>query len=78
MSDLISRKDVIEEYIVSFGLTIEDIERIPAIDAEPVKHGYWIVDEDGNIECSVCGNSGVGDNFCERCGAKMDEVGVGM
>ena len=37
-------------------------------------HGRWIVDEDGNIECSVCGHHGVGDLYCERCGAQMDEV----
>lgn len=46
----------------------------PLVETIEPKHGHWIVDEDGNIECSVCGNSGVGDNFCERCGAKMDEV----
>lgn len=46
------------------------------IDSElvPVKHGHWKVDEDGNIECSECGHQGVGDNYCERCGAKMDNV----
>ena len=43
------------------------------VDAELVRHGHWIVDEDGNIKCSECGHSGVGDNYCERCGAKMDE-----
>lgn len=39
-----------------------------------VRHGHWIVDEDGNIKCSECGYHGVGDNYCERCGVKMDEV----
>lgn len=41
---------------------------------EPIRHGKWIVDEDGNIECSECGCHGIGDNYCERCGAKMDGV----
>ncbi len=36
-------------------------------------HGKWIVDEDGNLECSICGHHGVGDLYCERCGAKMDK-----
>ena len=36
-------------------------------------HGRWVVDEDGNIECSVCGHHGVGDLYCERCGAQMDK-----
>ena len=42
------------------------------VDAEPVKHGHWVVDEDGNIKCSECGCHGIGDNYCERCGAKME------
>ena len=41
---------------------------------EIVRHGYWIVDEDGNIKCSECGHRGVGDNYCENCGAKMEET----
>lgn len=48
------------------------INDAPTVD--PVKHGRWMVDEDGNIKCSECGHRGVGDNYCERCGAKMDEV----
>lgn len=59
MSDLIRREDVIEEYIVSFGLTIEDIERIPAVDAESRKHGRWthVSDSEPYDEyvCSICG-----------------------
>lgn len=52
----------------------EAIERVPVADAVFMRHGHWIVDEDGNIKCSECGHRGVGDNYCERCGAKMDEV----
>ena len=37
------------------------------------RKGHWVVDEDGNIECSECGHSGVGDYYCERCGADMRE-----
>lgn len=49
------------------------VDEMPTV--EPIKHGHWIVDEDGNIKCSECGHCGVGgDNYCERCGAKMDEV----
>ena len=39
--------------------------------AEERKKGHWVVDEDGNIECSECGHRGVGDNYCEHCGADM-------
>lgn len=49
---------------------LEDAEA-PTIDAEPVRRGRWIVDEDGNVKCSVCGNGSSNDNFCEHCGAKM-------
>ncbi len=35
------------------------------------KRGEWISDEDGNIYCSVCGRTGVGESFCEHCGANM-------
>ena len=35
------------------------------------KKGRWISDEDGNIYCSVCGRTGVGESFCEHCGANM-------
>ena len=67
----------------------EALDRIPAIEVEPLKRGNeinendllvvrntpktgkWLVDEDGNVECSICGHHGVGDAFCERCGARM-------
>lgn len=86
MGNLISREDVIEEYIVNFGLTIEDIERIPAVDAEPRKHGKWIdmqypLAGHTFISCSECGERLDIDssyksiiNYCPNCGSKMDEV----
>lgn len=78
MVDLIDRQELISwlskdplfPQVESFGLT-SVIKSRPRIDAEPVRHGRWIVDEDGNIKCSECGHHGVGDNYCERCGAKM-------
>lgn len=44
---------------------------IQALKAEPVKHAYVIVDEDGNMECSNCGSSNCFDNYCGTCGAKL-------
>ena len=41
------------------------IANAPTVEAEPVRHGHWVVDEDGNIKCSECGYHGVGDNYCE-------------
>ena len=60
-------------------------ERIDAMPAIEQKHGHWIVeDEDFNAyRCSNCNevwciNDGTpeenGMNYCQRCGAKMNEV----
>lgn len=54
------------------AMIVDLVDEQPTVDAETVKHGHWMVDEDGNITCSECGHHGVGDNYCERCGAKMD------
>lgn len=50
-----------------------DVADAPAADVRENIHGMWIIDEDGNIECNVCGHHGVGDLYCERCGTRMDE-----
>ena len=49
---------------------ISDIKDLPSAQPER-KKGRWISDEDGNIYCSVCGRTGVGESFCEHCGANM-------
>lgn len=70
MSDLIYREDVIEEYIVNFGLTIEDIERIPAIDIQPVKHGHW---ERHNIYHGDDVSGSIDPNWrCSECGGQAN------
>ena len=45
--------------------------KIPTADVVEVVYGEWISDDDGNIICSVCGRNGVGELFCEHCGADM-------
>ena len=52
-----------------------DVFDAPTVETKFVRHGHWEVDDDGNVKCSECGYSGVGDNYCERCGAKMDGKG---
>ena len=45
-------------------------------DVKPItdrKKGHWVSDENGDIKCSECGRLGVGDNYCEHCGADMRE-----
>ena len=58
----------------------------PTIDAEPVRHGEWILNpcnlyNDATWVCSVCGNEWVlidgtpldnQMNYCPKCGARMD------
>lgn len=60
----------------------EALDRVPTIDAEPVRHGKWEIHEAFgymDMTCSVCGwlyeyNFGLERewNFCSHCGAKMD------
>ena len=55
------------------------IDNAPTIDATPSLHGQWIAIRDrwGDLigqQCSACGRSVKkdGENFCPRCGLKMD------
>ena len=64
-------------------VTLEDFDRQPTIDAEPVRHGRLInVGTDEWYarfgDCSICGESNHADaKYCQWCGAKMDgESGV--
>ena len=63
-----------------------ELEKVPTVDAAPVKHGRWMKmtgmmppEYVGHYECSVCQWHGSHHNatereyrFCPRCGAKMD------
>lgn len=56
---------------------LKDIDRIPTVDAEPVRHGKWIKFHDNGIAyqtCSECNYDmkvGGADSWCPACGAKM-------
>lgn len=67
-----------------FDEILSIIKKIPAVDVEKVKHGYWKVVSDISDcvdgECSICGYTDVFDesgfyNYCPECGAKMDKKG---
>lgn len=47
---------------------------IEALQADPVKHGEWEIDEYGIPHCPFCYaiNNTVYKSFCPNCGAKMD------
>ena len=63
--------------------TLKDPDRVPTIEAEPVKHGEWAMDYDcGAIVyvCSLCGEHYWTEyehdkkpNYCPHCGAHMKE-----
>ena len=95
MNDLISREaagKVVNAYDYR-GFTVEqvktitdgcaeEISRLPAVDAVPVRHGKWIKHDydcgETEWECSACGEtewraSASWMKFCMYCGAKMDE-----
>ena len=66
---------------IQWAETIEDaikeILAAPTIEAEPVKTGRWIEDDDLTLpsHCSVCGEYAlewVETRYCPNCGAKME------
>lgn len=92
MNDLISREAALKAvnaydyrgFTVEQVKTItdgcaEEISRLAAVDAVPVRHGKWVYHDDDVMpwnSCSLCGCSAFdlhGANYCPNCGARMDE-----
>lgn len=79
MGDLISRNALIERYGEPCHSFLDVIETMPAIDAEPVRHGRWRHLGGDEWRCTMCGEvihtEGTGkpeDKYCRECGARMD------
>lgn len=81
--DLISRKSLLERYGEPCHSFRDVIETMPAIDAEPVRHGRWIqvITVPSYHYCSYCKsihkmtmscNKYVLLKYCPKCGARMD------
>ena len=61
--------------------TVDDLRCAPIVDAVPVAHSYWMLEDDEEepnamykvVVCAHCGKMG-GHNFkyCPNCGSKMD------
>lgn len=56
---------------------LDVIENAPTVDAESVRHGYWIENDNGTYSCSEC-HSWIPNEqhyyarYCLYCGARMD------
>ena len=84
MDDLISRAAAIDAvyYKPSYKMAIEVLKKVPAVDAVPVVHAYWIDCSDYNDgtvcrKCSACNDMQIHynkyyPNYCPECGARMD------
>ena len=66
--------------IVLPHIALEELERIPAADVQPARHGLWNYHDSFALECSNCGwinyhNMGVPNafNYCPNCGCAMRE-----
>ena len=58
------------------------IANAPTIEAEPVRHGRWVLvgadkrGRGGVFNCTACNACRpIKSNYCPNCGAKMDEGG---
>ena len=89
MAEYIEREAIRDALYDADAITMNGVKilnQFPSSDVEPVKRGRWIMGTDenglqtGHRECSRCGEIvkygyslyGV-HNFCNYCGAKMDE-----
>lgn len=69
-----------------YFVTVEEINKMPTVDAVPVVHGEWVekwrfkpngtpYHKIGDMECSVCHSDMLGryySRYCPHCGARMD------
>lgn len=80
MDDLISREAALKAvnaydyrgFTVELVKTITDgcaieLKKLPAVDAEPVRHGKWVFDKNAN-------NWGIGGYVCSECQAINDNL----
>ncbi len=89
MSDYISRDEIFSVWRsmpkpASISSLTDAINRTPAADVEPVRHGRWMHEEtEGGFHIWSCSRCGRGMNgnpkgtnlYCYHCGSKMDLEG---
>lgn len=59
---------------------IDALSKVPSVEAEPVRYGFWFYNPYGHYECSICHEELFHDDgwvkcirtrYCPHCGAKM-------
>lgn len=76
MNELISREAALKA-VNAYDGCAEELRKLPAIDAEPVRRGKWLKGDPTGVNpymasCSECGKLGLFDWVCcSHCGAKM-------
>lgn len=79
LKDLAYDKDMGHEGVTAVCMACGGIDRMPAVDAEPVKHSEWVEEKDRVLHwhCRECGLvEGIAHymmHYCPNCGAKMDK-----
>lgn len=65
----------------AFAIAIRRVKKLPAVDAEPVRHGKWLMVKVTKkygglvIRCPECDAKGTRIwNWCPNCGVKMDDI----
>lgn len=66
-------------YVYSIVSIQNLIYEAPTIEAEPVRHGEWLENDNGTYSCSKCKSwipkeQQYYARYCLYCGARMDEV----
>ena len=72
----------VQEAVCKHGQYLKKlINEQPTVDATPVLHGRWIVENKESIRCSECcfnrATIKMPMDYCPNCGAKMDGDGNG-
>lgn len=74
--DLEGEYDEYQYFNQGIKRAIKALAKVPAVDAEPVRHAAWTYKDDDVCywwECNACGSGETMNTaYCPNCGAKMD------
>lgn len=76
-NDLLNKDGYYDNFTQGYGDALSTVENEPTADVQKVRRRKWIIDEDGVVICSECGEEHMWDDFrptyCDMCGAKMED-----